>query len=550
MGLNNILTAAMFHGKSVIDLYPQWKGLATAINLFASAPFTFLPVLIGFSATKKFGGNPYLGAAMGMIMVHPDLLSAYSIGIAQPPVWNIFGFKIAAIGYQGTVLPVLAVAFILATIEKKLHKVTPTWLDNLTTPLISIMVTSFLTFIFVGPVLREAGNLLADGITWVYNTLGFVGGGFIDLLKMLVIPLILLSITRVIMNMKGDNLGKLTTKTIGSLIGLTVFAAITGIVLALLFNLGQGFDAGNNTAEIREAVSLSETIRALLPSNIVSSMAEGNIVGVVIFSAFIGTSIRRLSKKHADTIEPFVKWVEAFYKIIISVTMTIIKFMPYAVIALLANTIISNGIGVLASVGKFIVCLYLAVIIMLVVHMTLAMLNGVSPITYIKNASEPLIIAFTSRSSLGTLPVTIETLEKKFDVNEGVASFVASLGTNMGMNGCAGIYPALTAIMLAQITNTPIDLSFCIMLLVIIAISSFGIAGLPGTATIAISVVISGMGMESYFPLLGAVIAVDPIIDMGRTMLNVSGTIASSIIVDRSLKRDEEKANKTVQKAV
>ena len=143
MGVNNILTAAMFSGKSVIDLYPQFKGLATAINMFASAPFAFLPVLIGFSATKKFGGNPYLGAAMGMIMVHPDLLSAYSIGIAKAPVWDIFGFKIQAIGYQGTVLPVLAVAFILATIEKKLHKVTPTWLDNLTTPLISIMVTSF-----------------------------------------------------------------------------------------------------------------------------------------------------------------------------------------------------------------------------------------------------------------------------------------------------------------------------------------------------------------------------------------------------------------------
>ena len=181
MGLYNILTAAMFDGKSVIEMYPQWKGLATAINMFASAPFTFLPVLIGFSATKKFGGNPYLGAAMGMIMVHPDLLSAYSIGIADAPVWNIFGFKIAAIGYQGTVLPVLAVAFILATIEKKLHKVTPTWLDNLTTPLISIIVTSFLTFIFVGPVLREAGNLLAAGITWVYNTLGFIGGGLFGL---------------------------------------------------------------------------------------------------------------------------------------------------------------------------------------------------------------------------------------------------------------------------------------------------------------------------------------------------------------------------------
>ncbi len=181
MGINNILTSGLIDGKSIIDLYPQWKGLAAAINMFASAPFTFLPVLIGFSATKKFGGNPFLGAAMGMIMVHPDLLSAYSIGVAEPPIWNIFGFHIEAIGYQGTVLPVLAVAFILAAIEKKLHKITPTWLDNLTTPLLSIMITSFLTFICVGPILREAGNLLAAGITWVYNTLGFLGGGLFGL---------------------------------------------------------------------------------------------------------------------------------------------------------------------------------------------------------------------------------------------------------------------------------------------------------------------------------------------------------------------------------
>ena len=181
MGLNNILTSGMFDGKSIIDLYPQWQGLATAINTFANAPFVFLPVLIGFSATKKFGGNPFLGAAMGMIMVHPDLLNAYSIGVVEPPIWDIFGFQIEAIGYQGTVLPVLAVSFILAFIEKRLHKVTPTWLDNLTTPLLSIMVTSFLTFICVGPVLREAGNLLAAGITWVYNTLGFVGGGLFGL---------------------------------------------------------------------------------------------------------------------------------------------------------------------------------------------------------------------------------------------------------------------------------------------------------------------------------------------------------------------------------
>ncbi|ANU50336.2 PTS beta-glucoside transporter subunit EIIBCA [Enterocloster clostridioformis] len=176
MGLNNLLTSPLINGRSIIALYPMWQGLASAINTFANAPFTFLPVLIGFSATRKFEGNAFLGAAMGMIMVHPDLLNAYQIGLAQPPVWDIFGFQIAAIGYQGTVLPVLAVSWILANIEKRLRKVTPSWLDNLTTPLLSILVTSFLTFIFVGPVLREVGNLLAAGITWLYNTLGPVGG--------------------------------------------------------------------------------------------------------------------------------------------------------------------------------------------------------------------------------------------------------------------------------------------------------------------------------------------------------------------------------------
>lgn len=178
MGLFNVLNAPFFDGQSIIQMHPQFSGLANMLNTFSNAPFTFLPVLIGFSATKKFGGNPYLGAAMGMIMVHPDLLNAYNIGVpgVDTPVWNFFGLGIEAIGYQGTVLPVLAVSWILATIEKKLHKVTPSWLDNLTTPLIAILITAFLTFIFVGPMLRTAGDLLADGITWVYNTLGFVGG--------------------------------------------------------------------------------------------------------------------------------------------------------------------------------------------------------------------------------------------------------------------------------------------------------------------------------------------------------------------------------------
>jgi len=369
---------------------------------------------------------------------------------------------------------------------------------------------------------------------------GLVGNGFMDLLKMLVVPLVFLSIVKVIMNMQGENLGKMTTRTIGMLVGTTLIAAIVGIILGTWMNLGTGVTVQGQTAEIREMSSIVDTLRGLLPSNPVAAMSEGNIVAIVIFAAFIGIAIKRLSKKHSETIEPFVKWVEAFYKIILSVAMTIIKFMPYAVIALFANTISSRGVDVLGSVVKFIMATYLGILIVFVIHLIIALLNGISPKTYIKNAMEPLVLAFTSRSSLGTLPVTIETLDEKFGIDEGVASFVGSLGSNMGMNGCAGLYPALMAIMLAQMTGTEMNLSFFIMLVIVIAISSFGIAGLPGSATIAISVVISGMGMGEYFPLLGAIIAIDPILDMGRTMLNVNGTLISAVVVGKSLEKQEK----------
>ncbi len=184
MGINNILTATglVHETMSLIEVYPQYSDLASIINMFANAPFVYLPVLLGFSATKKFGGNPYLGAAIGMIMVHPDLLNAYSYaGATEIPTWNLFGLSVEAVGYQGTVLPVLGVSWILANIEKRLRRVTPSWLDNLSTPLLSIIITGFITFIIVGPVLREAGVYMADGLTWLYDSLGFVGAGIFGL---------------------------------------------------------------------------------------------------------------------------------------------------------------------------------------------------------------------------------------------------------------------------------------------------------------------------------------------------------------------------------
>ena len=377
-----------------------------------------------------------------------------------------------------------------------------------------------------------------SSIRWIEEVskwYGLIGNGFMDLLKMLVVPLIFVSIIRVIINMKdGVNLGKLTLKSLTVLLGTTALAAIVGLVVGNLFNLGAREVLITSNTDIREISSIVDTLRGLLPSNPVNAMAEGNIVAVVIFAAFIGTSMKRLNKKYSDVIKPAWDLVEASYKIITSVAMTVIKFMPYAVVALLANTIAARGVGAILGVVDFIIALYVSVAIMFIIHLIIIALNGLNPFKYVKNVMEPLILAFTSRSSLGTLPVTIETLTEKAGVDNGVASFVGSLGSNAGMNGCAAIYPALMAVTVANMSGTPMDFSFYGMLLVIIVISSLGIAGLPGTATMAVSVVISGMGMGAAFPLVGGIIAIDPILDMGRTMLNVNGTMVTAVTVANS----------------
>ena len=235
-------------------------------------------------------------------------------------------------------------------------------------------------------------------------------------------------------------------------------------------------------------------------------------------------------------------WIQGAYKIMVSVSMTVIKFMPYAVVALLANTITSRGVSALYTVLNFIVALYVSAAIMFVVQLIIASLCGISPMKYLKGVIEALILAFTSRSSLGTLPVTIECLTDNLKVDEGVASFVASLGANMGMNGCAGIYPALLVVTLSNMTGMNMDFGFYVMLIIVIAITSLGVAGLPGAATMVVSIVISGIGMGTYFPLAGGIIAIDPILDMGRTMLNVNGSMVSTVVVAKSIDKIEKES--------
>ena len=185
MALNSLLTSkGIFGPQAVIELFPEWADFADIVNLLSAAPFAFLPVLVGFSATKVFGGNPYLGLTMGAAMVSPALMNGYNVaaslagaeGTDPMKYWNLFGLQVQQAGYQGTVLPIMLVAFILANIEKFFHKVLKGTIDFIFTPTLTILITGFLTFILVGPPMFAAGTWLGESINWLYTVAGPLGG--------------------------------------------------------------------------------------------------------------------------------------------------------------------------------------------------------------------------------------------------------------------------------------------------------------------------------------------------------------------------------------
>ncbi|MFZ0370269.1 MAG: PTS system trehalose-specific EIIBC component [Halobacillus sp.] len=182
LGINNILTAPgiFWDEQSVIDVYPQWSDIANMIIIIANTAFTFLPGLIGWSAVKKFGGSPILGIVMGLILVHPELLNAWAYGEAVKegtvPTWNLFGWEIEKIGYQGQVLPVLVASYVLTKIEVFMRKRVPDSIQLLVVGPVALLVTGFLTFLFIGPVTFAIGNAITDGLVSIFDNFAALGG--------------------------------------------------------------------------------------------------------------------------------------------------------------------------------------------------------------------------------------------------------------------------------------------------------------------------------------------------------------------------------------
>ena len=391
-----------------------------------------------------------------------------------------------------------------------------------------------------------------DVIKNVTTAASLVGRGFTSLLKMVVIPLVGLSVYNSIINSKNnENLKKLTGKSVVYYTVTVAISAIIGISVAMLFNLGvgmklpEGMEAWTGKGEYK---GLVDVVVSFIPSNIFKAMSETSVIGVVIFAAFLGFATNRMSLKNPEKIQPLKDVTSALFAVMTSVTTTIIKIIPYGVAALMFDLTASYGLEVFKNLVTYLIVMFISLALVVVMQSINLAIHGINPFTYYKKAMAPLILALTTTSSMGTLPVTIETLEKEVGVSSSTANFTATLGTTIGMNGCAGVFPAVIAIMIANMNGIAITPVFLISLITVIALGSFGMAGVPGTAYIAATVVLGGMGLP--FDPVAIVFPIDSIIDMGRTAVNVNGAMVISTVVDKEMGNFNEsvlKSERTIE---
>lgn len=360
-----------------------------------------------------------------------------------------------------------------------------------------------------------------------------VGTIYVNLIKMLVIPLVMSSLISSITTL--DNTSKLKSislKSIGFLIATTVLATAIGLIVGKAMNLGAGVEFVKDVAfKAKEIPKFSAVLIDMIPANPINDMANAKMIPVIIFSMFIAVAINVEGNKKPEKVKAVKDLIGSFSRIMFALTRTIIELTPYGVYGLMVPVAAKYGITSLLPLAKFIIAMYLGCLIHIaLVHGSLiAIVAKVNPIKFFKKISEALVIAFTTRSSYGTLPITIRVLTENVKISDRIASFTASLGASIGMNGGGGVYPTLVAIFVARIFNIELTLTHYVLLFVTAAISSIGIAGVPGAATISATVVLSSLGLPVEG--LAMILGIDVVVDMIRTMTNVTGAAVASILV-------------------
>ncbi|MDR1548336.1 MAG: cation:dicarboxylase symporter family transporter [Hungatella sp.] len=393
--------------------------------------------------------------------------------------------------------------------------------------------------IVFGAVLKTVADdaAVSESLRWI----SLVGTAYTKLLKMMVIPLIFVSIVCAIINQKsGKNLGKITALVLAILLSTAAIAAVVGGATAAAFGVSaEGLEIGEaeskKTSQLeekaKEGLSIEDTIIDIIPSNPIYALTgQGNnaTLSVVLFAAFLGIGVIGVRTYAPEQAEFFGKIMNSLNTLVVEVVMMIIMLTPFGIFSLMTKTIAGSDYTSILRLVTFVLASYTAIFIMFLIHGLILAAVGVSPLIYFKKAMTTLVFAFTSRTSAGTLPLTIRTLTDEMGVDNGVSNLAGSLSTSIGQNGCAAIYPAMLVIMVAPAVGQPITPSFFILMVVIITFASIGIAGVGGGATFAGITVLSALGLP--VGLAGLLVGIEPVIDMARTALNVSDGMVTGLV--------------------
>lgn len=409
--------------------------------------------------------------------------------------------------------------------------------------------------IVFGIIIHLLYGTTSDVTTTTIEWFDIVGSGYVKLLQMVVMPLVFISIVGAFTKVNlTKNLGKISFYGIGILLVTTGIAALIGIGAALGFGLEgvelQAGDAENaRNEELVERVAtvedmtIPDQILSFIPSNPFADLTGSrttSTIAVVIFASFIGIAYLGIRRKQPEQAELFAKIVDTLYAITMRIVTLVLRITPYGVLALMTKVAATSDYEAIWNLGKFVVASYVALIAMFIVHLIMIALAKLSPVTFLKKGLPTLTFAFTSRSSAGTLPLNIKTQTNGYGVSEGVANFVGPFSLSIGQNGCAGIYPAMLAIMVAPAAGIdPFSISFILTVVLVVMISSFGVAGVGGGATFASLIVLSVLNLP--VAIVGLLISVEPLIDMGRTAVNVSGSMTSGVLTSKITGEFDEK---------
>lgn len=364
-----------------------------------------------------------------------------------------------------------------------------------------------------------------------------IGTLFINLIKMLIVPLVFVTLVTGIISMEDlKKMKRIGLKTFFIYLATTAIAITIGLVVGIVLEPGVGVSLeAASTMTVKEAPTLIDTLLNIITKNPFSSFANGNVLQIIFFAIILGVSINLSGEKGEPAKKFFTSMSEAMYKM----TEIVMEFAPIGVYALMAWVSASYGADVLLSLGKVIFGVYLAAIlhILITVGGGISLVAKLNPIRFFKGIVTAQTVAFTSTSSSGTLPVTTQNTTQNLGVSKPVASFVLPLGATINMDGTA-LYQGVCAMFVAQAFGIQLGMEEFLVIILTSTLASIGTAGVPGAGLIMLTLVLTSVGL----PIEGvAIIAgIDRILDMARTTVNVTGDAMTSLLVAKSEKELNE----------